>query len=74
MSLIGSRASVIERIVSVPIVRSLFDDRRRVGGLGSAMRPTGDLCADMLQIRGFYAEKNGKYPELFGDVHLKEEM
>ena len=64
----------IERIVNIPIVLSLFDYRRHVGGLGPAMRSTGDLRADMLQIRGFYADGKGKCPELFAGVRLEEEM
>jgi hypothetical protein len=29
---------------------------------------------DMDEIRAFYADKVGKYPEQFGEILLKEEM
>ena len=31
-------------------------------------------AASMDEIRAFYADKKGLYPELFGEVRLKEEM
>lgn len=58
----------------VPIVLGYLDYSRRVGGFGPAILATGDLHADMEEIRSFYADKNGKYPELVGDVRLKEEV
>jgi hypothetical protein len=36
--------------------------------------PTGDIRRDMDEIRDFYADKVGKYPDQFGEVRLKEEM
>lgn len=64
----------IARAASVPIVLSYLDFSRRVGGFGPAILPTGDLRSDMEEIRDFYADKKGKYPELFGEVRLKEEI
>ncbi len=64
----------IARTAEVPIVPSYLDYSRRVGGFGPAILPTGDLSIDMDEIRNFYADKQGKYPELFGEVRLKEEM
>jgi 1-acyl-sn-glycerol-3-phosphate acyltransferase len=64
----------IARTAEVPIVLSYLDYTRRVGGFGPAIIPTGDVRADMEEIRNFYAGKQGKFPELFGDVRLKEEM
>ena len=34
---------------------------------------SGDVGKDMDQIRAFYAEKVGKFPEKFGPVRLREE-
>jgi len=64
----------IARTANVPIVPSFLDYSRRVGGFGPAIVPTGDISTDMEEIRNFYADKKGKFPELFGEVRLKEEM
>ena len=64
----------IARRADVPIVLSYLDYSRRVGGFGPAIVATGDLCSDMEDIRNFYADKKGKFPELFGEVRLKDEM
>ena len=54
-------------------VLGYLDYRRRRGGFGPALTPSGDLKRDMDQIRRFYADKTGRYPECFGDVRLREE-
>jgi 1-acyl-sn-glycerol-3-phosphate acyltransferase len=64
----------IARSANVPIVLGYLDYGRRRGGFGPALYPTGDIPADMDEIRGFYADKIGKYPDQFGEVRLKEEM
>lgn len=64
----------IARTAEVPIVLSYLDYAKREGGFGPAILPTGDVAADMDEIRDFYADKQGKYPELFGEIRLKEEM
>lgn len=64
----------IAREADVPIVCGYLDYERRRGGFGLVMKPTGDIPADMDQIRAFYIDKVGKYPENFGPVRLREEM
>jgi 1-acyl-sn-glycerol-3-phosphate acyltransferase len=64
----------IARTANVPIVLSYLDYSRRVGGFGPEIVPTGDVRNDMEEIRDFYTDMQGKYPELFGDIRLKEEM
>jgi len=64
----------IARTAKVPIVLGYMDYARRRGGFGPALLPTGDIRSDMDEIRDFYADKIGKYPDLFGEVKLKEEM
>ena len=64
----------IARTANVPIVMGFLDFARRRGGFGPELIPTGDLSQDMDEIRGFYADKIGKFPENFGPVRLKEEM
>ena len=64
----------IARAADVPIVPSYLDYARRRGGFGPSLYPTGNIADDMDDLRGFYADKTGKYPEQFGEVRLKEEM
>ena len=63
----------IARQADVPIVMSFLDYERKVGGFGPAIVPTDDVVADMDQIRAFYGDKKGKYPEDFGQIRLREE-
>ena len=51
-----------------------LDYGRKRGGFGPALHPTGDVRADMDEIRDFYSDKIGLYPDKFGEVRLKEEM
>ena len=44
----------------VPIVMAYMDYARRISGLGPVFYPTGDLEADMLTIKAFYAPFKGK--------------
>ena len=46
----------------VPIVLGFLDYRRKVGGFGPTVTPTGDIDADMAAIRNFYRDISGKYP------------
>jgi 1-acyl-sn-glycerol-3-phosphate acyltransferase len=48
---------------NVPIVLGFLDYRRKVGGLGPMIHPTGDVDADMKTIRAFYQGVTGRYPE-----------
>jgi 1-acyl-sn-glycerol-3-phosphate acyltransferase len=57
----------------VPIVLGFLDYRRKRGGLGPALYPTGDLRADMDSIRAFYQDIVGRHPEKFGPIRLREE-
>jgi 1-acyl-sn-glycerol-3-phosphate acyltransferase len=63
----------IARRAEVPIVMSFLDYERRRGGFGPELLPSGDVKRDMDQVRAFYADKVGKYPEKFGPVQLREE-
>lgn len=63
----------VAREAQVPIVCGYLDYARKRGGFGLSLVPTGDVRADMDRIRAFYADKRGKYPELFGPVRLREE-
>ena len=58
----------------VPIVMGFLDFSRKVGGLGPAIMPTGDIRADFAVIREFYADKKGKYPHEQGEIRLREDI
>ncbi len=63
----------IAKAAGVPIVMSFLDYGRRVGGFGPALVPTDDVRADMDEIRAFYSDKEGLYPDDVGEIRLKEE-
>lgn len=44
----------------VPIVMAYMDYQRKLSGLGPMFVPTGDIEADMLQIKAFYAPFKGR--------------
>lgn len=47
----------------VPIVLGFLDYGRKTGGLGPLIQPTGDIDADMMEIKAFYADMTGKYAD-----------
>ena len=64
----------IARQAKVPVVLGFLDYQRKRGGFGPELVLTGDVAQDMDEIRGFYSDKVGRYPQNFGPVRLKEEM
>ncbi len=64
----------IAKSANVPIVLTFLDYSRKVGGIGPSFLPSENVSADMEIIREFYADKIGRYPELFGTPFLKEEQ
>lgn len=52
----------IARGAHVPIVLGYLDYRRKAGGIGPIVHPTGNIEADMKTIRNFYADIPGKFP------------
>lgn len=63
----------IARTARVPIVMSFLDYREKRGGFGPAFHPSGDVRKDMDAVRAFYADKQGRFPERFGTIRLREE-
>lgn len=57
----------------VPILMGFIDYGTRRLGVGPLLEPTGDVSADMDQIRAFYAPMRGRYPELTSKVRLRDE-
>lgn len=52
----------IARGANVPIVLGYLDYRRKIGGIGPVVCPTGNMEVDLKIIRDFYAGVAGKYP------------
>ncbi len=44
----------------VPIVMAYMDYKKKISGLGPVFRPSGDIEADMVAIKAFYAPFTGK--------------
>jgi len=51
---------------NVPIVLGYLDFKRKAGGIGPTVHPTGDIDADMETIQAFYAAVTPKYPDQSG--------
>ena len=49
----------------VPVVMSYMDYSKKTAGLGPVFMPTGDIEADMLKIKTFYAPFKGRNPDQF---------
>jgi len=49
----------------VPIALAYIDYRKKTGGIGPVIYPTGDYEKDMDRIYRFYSDKTGKHPERF---------
>ena len=63
----------IAREAGVAILPSYLDFKEKRGGFGPALMPTGDISADMDYFREFYGPMEGKHPEDFGPIRLREE-
>lgn len=55
---------------NVPIVLSYLDYKRKIGGIGPIIMPTGDIEADMEIIRTFYASVTGKHAIDAGEARI----
>ncbi len=64
----------IARDAGVPIVMGALDYSRKCAFLSEPFHPTGDLDADMAQIRAFYANVAARLPDQQTPVRLKEEV
>ncbi|MEM0952591.1 MAG: 1-acyl-sn-glycerol-3-phosphate acyltransferase [Pseudomonadota bacterium] len=63
----------IARTASVPIVPSYLDFSQKRAGFGEPFVVSGDVHLDMAYLRDFYAPMQGKFPEKFGPVRIREE-
>lgn len=49
----------------VPIILGYLDYKKKEGGLGPVVYPTGDYDKDFIQIEAFYRGKTARHPEKF---------
>lgn len=63
----------IAQAANVPIVMGFLDFKRKVGGVGPAFVPTGDVKADMDVFRAFYSKVTGKFPDKTSRIRLRVE-
>ncbi|MET0624134.1 MAG: lysophospholipid acyltransferase family protein [Pyrinomonadaceae bacterium] len=57
----------------VPIALGFLDYERKLCGLGPYVKPTGNVRADMDEIRAFYQNIRAKHPEHASEPRLREE-
>lgn len=57
----------------VPIVMAYIDHPNKCAGLGPTLYPSGDVVADMDEIRAFYSSFEGSRAENIGPIRLREE-
>lgn len=63
----------IARQAEVPVGFAFLDFESKRAGIGGFVTPTGDVRADMDQIRAFYAPIRGKHPHFQSEPRLREE-
>ncbi|TDK67237.1 lysophospholipid acyltransferase family protein [Sapientia aquatica] len=58
----------------VPILLGFMDFKKKIGGVAHFFHPTGDIDADMAEIKQFYRGYTGKNPQQFDDetIQVKE--
>lgn len=49
----------------VPIVLGYLDYKKKEGGIGPVIRPSGDFDKDFNRIKEFYRDKSARHPENF---------
>lgn len=55
----------------VPLCLGYIDYPSRTIGFGKMLYPSGEIEKDFAQIKAFYADKTGKYPEKQGPIKIK---
>ena len=58
----------------LPIGLGFVDGPTRTLGIGPTLVPSGDVVADMDEVRAFYADKRGIKPENRTEPRLREEL
>lgn len=56
----------------VPIALGYVDYRRKFGGIGAFINPTGNIDGDLDKIREFYSKITAKFPEKAGEIRISK--
>jgi len=59
---------------NVPVVMGFLDYKRKIGGFGPALYPSGDYEADFVKIKDFYADKQARFPDQFSIPNKNDEV
>jgi len=49
----------------VPVAYGFLDYKKKIGGIGQLLIPSGDYEADLKNIEAFYSDKSARFPENF---------
>ena len=60
----------IARKANIPIVFGFLDYRRKLGGVGAYLIPSGELEKDIREIKKFYQYITPRFPEKFGEIDI----
>jgi 1-acyl-sn-glycerol-3-phosphate acyltransferase len=63
----------LAREARVPLALGYIDYPKREVGVGAYVELTGDVVADMAELRAFYAGKRGLYPMRQSPIQLRDE-
>ena len=55
----------IAQQAQVPILLTYFDYKKKVAGIERIFEPSGDVEKDMREIKEYFSQFSGKYPENF---------
>lgn len=58
----------------VPVCLGYIDYPKRTMGFSEILVPSGDIEKDFVQIKNFYQDKTGKYPEKQGPIRIKSQL
>ena len=58
----------------VPVCLGYIDYPKRTMGFSEMLLPSGDIDKDFEQIKKFYQDKSGKYPEKQGPIRIKSQQ
>ncbi len=61
----------IARAAEVPVVMSTIDYSQKLISYGTVFHPTGDMEADIQEIRAYYGDAQGRHPERQGPIEFQ---
>jgi 1-acyl-sn-glycerol-3-phosphate acyltransferase len=59
---------------NIPVVFGYLDYKRKAGGIGPILYPSGDIDTDMILVQEFYKNISGKYPNEVGQIAIRPQQ